>query len=158
MLNLVKRSAHISWFIFPDKSIKTVQTYAKCFCSSRHTLTVWSTKRNWSGNRLGVVSEIPIWRQDRQFCLEVIQIQTIKHFLEFKVIYIYIHTQQADQTYIKRLIEKSRMCHSHKPQPNPDTKRKKLARIKQTNKCTRSTQSSSLFPKRGVTFKLPYCF
>ena len=53
----------------------------------------------------------------------------------------------------KQLIEKSRECHSHKPQPAPDTKRKrkwqKLTRTKQTNKCTRSTQTRSLLPKRG---------
>ena len=28
----------------------------------------------------------------------------------------------------KKLIEKSRECHSHKPQPTPDTKRKKKDR------------------------------
>ena len=37
----------------------------------------------------------------------------------------------------KKLMEKSRECHSHKPQPI------------QTNKCMRSTQTSSIFPKRG---------
>ena len=44
-------------------------------------------------------------------------------------------------------------CHNYKPQPTPDTKWKrkmtKLTRTKQTNKCTRSTLTSSLFPKRG---------
>ena len=52
----------------------------------------------------------------------------------------------------KNVREKSKECHNHKPQPLPDTKRK----WKQTkpNKCksnkrTKSTKNSSLFPKRG---------
>ena len=52
----------------------------------------------------------------------------------------------------KKVREKSRECHNHKPQPFPDTKRKR----KQTkpnkhksNKRTKSTKISSLFPKRG---------
>ena len=57
------------------------------------------------------------------------------------------------QVFLKKLIEKSRECHNHKPQPTPDTKWKrkmtKTTRTKQTNKCTSSTQTSSLFPKRG---------
>ena len=52
-----------------------------------------------------------------------------------------------------KLIEGSRVRHNHKPQPTLDTKRKrkrtKHTRAKQTNKCTRSTKTSSLFPKRG---------
>ena len=54
--------------------------------------------------------------------------------------------------YIKKLREKSRECHNHKPQPFPDIKRKR----KPTNpnkhksiKRTKSTKISSLFPKRG---------
>ena len=49
----------------------------------------------------------------------------------------------------KKVREKSRECHNHKPQPILDTKRKR----KQTkpNKCKldKRTKSSSLFPKRG---------
>ena len=52
----------------------------------------------------------------------------------------------------KKVREKSRECHNHKPQPFPDPKRKR----KQTNlnkhksnKRTKSTKSSSLFPKWG---------
>ena len=55
-------------------------------------------------------------------------------------------------TLTKKVREKSRGCHSHKPQPFPDPKRKR----KQTNpnkhksnKRTKSTKISSLFPKRG---------
>ena len=54
----------------------------------------------------------------------------------------------------EKLIERSRVCHNHKPQPTLDTKRRrkrtKHARAKQTNKCMRSTKTSTLFPKRGV--------
>ena len=53
-------------------------------------------------------------------------------------------------SYRKKVREKSRECHNHKPHPIPDTKRKR----KQTkpNKCksnkhTKSTKISSLFPK-----------
>ena len=52
----------------------------------------------------------------------------------------------------KKVREKSRECHNHKPQPFPDPKRKR----KQTNlnkhkpnKRTKSTKISSFFPKRG---------
>ena len=53
---------------------------------------------------------------------------------------------------VKKVREKSRECHNHKPQLIPDTKRKR----KQTkpnkhksNKRTKSTTISSFFPKRG---------
>ena len=52
----------------------------------------------------------------------------------------------------KTVREKSRECHNHKPQPFPDTKRKKkptkLNKHK-SNKRTKSNKISSLFPKRG---------
>ena len=52
----------------------------------------------------------------------------------------------------KKVREKSRKCHNHKPQPFPDPKRKRkptnLNKHK-PNKRTKSTKISSLFPKRG---------
>ena len=52
----------------------------------------------------------------------------------------------------KKVSEKSRECHNHKPQPFPDPKRKRkptnLNKHK-PNKRTKSTEISSLFPKRG---------
>ena len=52
----------------------------------------------------------------------------------------------------KKVREKSRECHIHKPQPFPDPKRKRkptnLNKHK-PNKRTKSTKISSLFPKRG---------
>ena len=48
---------------------------------------------------------------------------------------------------IKTLIEKSRECHNHKPQPTPDTKRKKKMTKTNTFKTNKqmhqSTQTSS---------------
>ena len=52
----------------------------------------------------------------------------------------------------KKVREKSRECHNHKPQPFPDPKRKrKPTNINKhkPNKRTKSTRISSLFPKRG---------
>ena len=53
---------------------------------------------------------------------------------------------------LKKVREKSRECHNHKPQPFPDPKRKRkptnLNKHK-PNKRTKSTKISSLFPKRG---------
>ena len=53
---------------------------------------------------------------------------------------------------IKKVREKSRECHNHKPQPFPDTKRKRkptnLNKHK-PNKRTKSTKISSVFPKQG---------
>ena len=52
----------------------------------------------------------------------------------------------------KKVREKSRECHNHKPQPFPDHKRKRkptnLNKHK-PNKRTKSTKISSLVPKRG---------
>ena len=56
------------------------------------------------------------------------------------------------RSYPKKVREKSRKCHNHKPQPFPDPKRKRkptnLNKHK-PNKRTKSTKISSLFPKRG---------
>ena len=52
----------------------------------------------------------------------------------------------------KQVREKSRECHNHKPQPFPDPMRKrKLTNPNKhkPNKHTKSTKTSSLFPKRG---------
>ena len=53
---------------------------------------------------------------------------------------------------LKKVREKSRECHNHKPQPFPDPKRKRkptnLNKHK-PNKYTKSTKISSFFPKRG---------
>ena len=50
----------------------------------------------------------------------------------------------------KMLIERSRVCHSHKPQPNLDTKRKrkrtKTYTRKTNKKCTRSTKPAPSSP------------
>ena len=52
----------------------------------------------------------------------------------------------------KQVREKSRKCHNHKPQPFPDPKRKTKPtnpNKHKSNKRTKSTKISSLFPKRG---------
>ena len=52
----------------------------------------------------------------------------------------------------KKIREKSRECHNHKPQPFPDPKRKRKAtnlNKHKPNKRTKSTKISCLFPKRG---------
>ena len=52
----------------------------------------------------------------------------------------------------KRVREKSRECHNHKPQPFPDPKRKRKPtnpNKHNSNKRTKSTKISSLFPTRG---------
>ena len=63
-----------------------------------------------------------------------------------------ISRQTAFTTSAKKVREKSRECHNHKPQPFPDPKRKRkptnLNKHK-PNKRTKSTKISSLFPKRG---------
>ena len=52
----------------------------------------------------------------------------------------------------KMVREKPRECHNHKPQPFPDTKRKRKPtnpNKHKSNKRTKSTKISSLFPQRG---------
>ena len=58
----------------------------------------------------------------------------------------------AFNNYVKKVREKSRECHNHKPQPFPDPKRKRkptnLNKHK-PNKRTKSTKICSFFPKLG---------
>ena len=52
----------------------------------------------------------------------------------------------------KKVREESRECHNHKPQPFPDTKRKRKKTIPnkhKSNKRMKSTKISSLFPKQS---------
>ena len=52
----------------------------------------------------------------------------------------------------EKVREKSRECHNHKPKPFPDPKRKRKPtnpNKHKSNKRTKSTKISSLFPKRG---------
>ena len=52
----------------------------------------------------------------------------------------------------KKLIERSRVCYNHKPQPTPDTKRKrKMTKTNMyiTNKHMHEKQTDQLFPKWG---------
>ena len=52
----------------------------------------------------------------------------------------------------KKVRKKSRECHNHNPQPFPDLKRKRKPtnpNKHKSNKRTKSTKISSLFPKRG---------
>ena len=56
------------------------------------------------------------------------------------------------RTYEKKVKEKSRECHNHKPQPFPDTKRKRKPinpNKHKSNKRTKNIKISSLLPKRG---------
>ena len=53
---------------------------------------------------------------------------------------------------LQKVREKSRECHNHKPQPFPDIKRKRKPtnpNKHKSNKHTKSTKISSLFPKQG---------
>ena len=57
----------------------------------------------------------------------------------------------VDIMFKRRVREKSRECQDHKPQPIPDTKRKRKQtkpNKRKSNKRTKSTKTSSLFPMR----------
>ena len=63
------------------------------------------------------------------------------------------YTNNTEELFIekKKVREKSRECHSHKPQPIPDTKRKRTQikpNKRKSNKRTKSTKISFLSPKR----------
>ena len=61
-----------------------------------------------------------------------------------------INKGNTNATYGKKIREKSREFHNHKPQPFPDTKRKRKPtnpNKHKSNKRTKSTKISSLFPK-----------
>ena len=55
----------------------------------------------------------------------------------------YVHQQN-------KVRGKSRECHNHKPQPFPDTKKRKQTKSnkRKSNKRTKNTKISSLFPKQ----------
>ena len=60
--------------------------------------------------------------------------------------------QRLDNQAPKMVREKSRECHNHKPQPLSDNKRKRKptnTNKHKSNKRTKNTKVSSLFPKRG---------
>ena len=62
------------------------------------------------------------------------------------------NTKKNKDVIKKKVREKSRECHNHKPQPFPDHKRKRKPtnpNKHKSNKRTKSTKISSLFPKRG---------
>ena len=62
----------------------------------------------------------------------------------------FIYHSWYDTMIKKKVREKSRECHNHKPQPFPDPKRKrKPTNLNKPNKRTKSIKISSLFPKRG---------
>ena len=57
-----------------------------------------------------------------------------------------------DDSLSKKVREKSKECHNHKPQPFADTKRKRKQtkpNKRKLNKCTKSIKISFLFPKQG---------
>ena len=57
---------------------------------------------------------------------------------------------QINKSVLKKVREKSRECHNHKPQPFTDIKRKPTNPNKHKSiKHTKSTKISYLFPKRG---------
>ena len=63
-----------------------------------------------------------------------------------------LHIIERLNIYKKKVREKFRECHNHKPQPFPDPKRKRKPtnpNKHKSNKRTKSTKISSLFPKRG---------
>ena len=63
-----------------------------------------------------------------------------------------IETAEVAKVSKKKVREKSRECHNHKPQSFPDTKRKRKQtkpNKRKSNKRTKSTKISLLFPKQG---------
>ena len=76
-------------------------------------------------------------------------------YFDLKIMYFGLENQNKRIIlceYKKMVREKSRECHNHKPQPFPDPKRKRKPtnpNKHKSNKRTKSTKISSLFPKRG---------
>ena len=68
------------------------------------------------------------------------------------LIQYYIRKKKKKKKKKKKVREKSRECHGHKPQPFPDPKRKRKPtnpNKHKSNKRSKSTKISSIFPKRG---------
>ena len=76
----------------------------------------------------------------KQLCVETLEITEAR-----RMIYDRVHRVGT----AKQVSEKSRECHNHKPQPFPDTKRKRKQtkpNKRKSNKHMKSTKVSSLFP------------
>ena len=94
----------------------------------------------------------------KYFCY-MFNVCNIKHYFWFNNIGTSIFSCQEVHVFTrvvftckKKIREKSRECHNHKPQPFPDPKRKRKPtnpNKHKSNKRTKSTKISSLFPKRG---------
>ena len=66
------------------------------------------------------------------------------------IIKLYLRNEIA--SVVEQVREKSRECHNHKPQPFPNTKRKRKPtnpNKHKSSKRTKSTKICSIFPKRG---------
>ena len=99
----------------------------------------------------------------RMFCFhfryQLFQVIIIFFCIPIHVIYVILsHFESFDISFCsgmpqkKKVREKSRECHNHKPQPFPDPKRMRKptnSNKHKSNKRTKSTKISSLFPKRG---------
>ena len=71
----------------------------------------------------------------------------VSYFISLQRISLFVYSKKKKKK--KKVREKSRECHNHKP---PDTKRKRKPtnpNKHKSNKRTKSTKISSLFPKRG---------
>ena len=83
---------------------------------------------------------------------EIKKQKTNKNNRKSQTLFLLLKWRKIYNLYQKRVREKSRECHNHKPQPFPDTKRKRKPTKRNKHKSykrTKSTKISSLFPKRG---------
>ena len=141
-------------WVFAGRTLFIVLSCAGCY----HSLVIVESIINLLDHRLQC--ETDTWQLSMKFNLEKNGFcVTIKHlklsckrdckgitkWSSLKFYYRSILTQ-------KKVREKSREWHNHKPQPFPDTKRKRKQtklNMRKSNKRTKSTKISSLFPKRG---------
>ena len=99
-----------------------------------------------------LVKVFEIVLKNYQYKLKCTYVQTYHHFYILYQLRIGITISRQHWMMKKKVREKSRECHNHIPQPFPDTKRKRKPKIlnkHKSNKRTKSTKISSLFPKQG---------
>ena len=151
MLNILNRgmirnSLHDPYTCKATLSMNWVfMVYIKKNCPARHDLNRvdWATKSSWNWNNVTLTSSFQLKMTPGQECAS----SKLKAML--KVLGEWIHFAPMLE---KKVKETSRECHNHKPQPFPDTKRKRKPtkpNKHKSNKRTKSTKISSLFPKRG---------
>ena len=132
---------------FPHQALRSVSKVAvlhRFYCTSYQSDLPW----RWINCHVRKKNFISLLA-DRKFAA-ILLLDTCMVIMQIYFYFLFAWSWMLVGSGEKMVREKSSECHSHKPQPFLDTKRKrKLTNKCKSNKRTKSTKISSLFPKWG---------